>query len=130
MTSTIPRAARKPGPRSYLPSPWVALALLASAQLMLVLDVTVVNVALPEIGVARPAAWPPRRRPSRNPAVWPNPAGFDPGRFLSGVLERHRYAWIPFGGGKRGCIGAGFAGTTDELALRAGLPALRSSWSL
>jgi EmrB/QacA subfamily drug resistance transporter len=29
---------------------WVALALLASAQLMLVLDVTVVNVALPDIG--------------------------------------------------------------------------------
>ncbi|HEY3954877.1 MAG TPA: MFS transporter [Streptosporangiaceae bacterium] len=33
-------------------SPWVALALLASAQLMLVLDVTVVNVALPVIGPA------------------------------------------------------------------------------
>ncbi len=31
---------------------WVALALLASAQLMLVLDVTVVNVALPDIGAA------------------------------------------------------------------------------
>ena len=29
---------------------WIALALLASAQLMLVLDVTVVNVALPDIG--------------------------------------------------------------------------------
>jgi cytochrome P450 len=45
----------------------------------------------------------------RNPAVWPNPAGFDPARFLPGAPERHRYAWIPFGGGKRGCIGAGFA---------------------
>jgi MFS family permease len=33
-------------------SPWVALAVLASAQLMLVLDVTVVNVALPDIGAA------------------------------------------------------------------------------
>ncbi len=52
MTSTMPRAARKPGSRSYPPSPWVALALLASAQLMLVLDVTVVNVALPDIGAA------------------------------------------------------------------------------
>jgi EmrB/QacA subfamily drug resistance transporter len=31
---------------------WVALSLLASAQLMLVLDVTVVNVALPDIGAA------------------------------------------------------------------------------
>jgi cytochrome P450 len=45
----------------------------------------------------------------RNPAVWPNPAGFDPGRFLPDAPQRHRYAWIPFGGGKRGCIGAGFA---------------------
>jgi MFS family permease len=52
MTSPMPRAARKPGSRSCPPSPWVALALLASAQLMLVLDVTVVNVALPDIGAA------------------------------------------------------------------------------
>jgi cytochrome P450 len=43
----------------------------------------------------------------RNPAVWPNPSGFDPARFLPGAPERHRYAWIPFGGGKRGCAGAG-----------------------
>ncbi len=33
-------------------SRWLALTLLASAQLMLVLDVTVVNVALPDIGTA------------------------------------------------------------------------------
>ena len=52
MTSTMPRASRKPGRPPYVPSRWVALALLASAQLMLVLDVTVVNVALPDIGVA------------------------------------------------------------------------------
>src|SRR2546421_653422 len=52
MTSTMPRASGKRGPQSYLPSRWAALALLASAQLMLVLDVTVVNVALPDIGAA------------------------------------------------------------------------------
>ena len=51
MTAAGPRAARPPGIRSG-PSPWVALALLASAQLMLVLDITVVNVALPDIGAA------------------------------------------------------------------------------
>jgi cytochrome P450 len=53
----------------------------------------------------------------RNPAVWPNPAGFDPGRFLPGAPERPRYAWIPFGGGKRGCIGAGFARLEAVLVL-------------
>ena len=47
MTSTMRRASGKRGPQPYLPSRWVALALLASAQLMLVLDITVVNVALP-----------------------------------------------------------------------------------
>lgn len=53
----------------------------------------------------------------RNPAVWPNPAGFDPARFLPGAPQRHRYAWIPFGGGKRGCIGAGFARQEAVLVL-------------
>jgi len=53
----------------------------------------------------------------RNPAMWPNPAGFDPGRFLPGAPERHRYAWLPFGGGKRGCIGAGFARLEAVLVL-------------
>ncbi len=52
ITSAGPRAPRTPGTRSYVSSRWVALALLASAQLMLILDVTVVNVALPDIGAA------------------------------------------------------------------------------
>src|SRR5260370_18500106 len=52
MTSAVPRASHPPGTRPYVPSRWVALGLLASAQLMLVLDVTVVNVALPDIGAA------------------------------------------------------------------------------
>src|ERR1700733_15201062 len=48
--SARPRPLRAPGARG--PSRWVALAVLACAQLMLVLDVTVVNVALPDIGAA------------------------------------------------------------------------------
>ena len=47
-----PPAPRPPGAQSRLRSRWVALAVLAGAQLMLVLDVTVVNVALPDIGAA------------------------------------------------------------------------------
>lgn len=45
----------------------------------------------------------------RNAEIWPNPEGFDPGRFLPGAAERDRYAFVPFGGGRRICVGAGFA---------------------
>ena len=58
---------------------------------------------------AAPSFHAPAPAVHRNPAVWPNPSGFDPRRFLPGAPERHRYAWIPFGGGKRGCVGAAFA---------------------
>jgi Major Facilitator Superfamily len=47
VTRAAPEAARNPDRRR-----WTALALLALAQLMLVLDVTVVNVALPDIGTS------------------------------------------------------------------------------
>jgi cytochrome P450 len=53
----------------------------------------------------------------RHPGTWPNPEGFDPRRFLPGVAERHRYAYIPFGGGRRGCVGAGFAQLETVLVL-------------
>ena len=49
-TSPSPVSTCAAGPDSR--KRWVALALLATAQLMLVLDVTVVNVALPDIGTA------------------------------------------------------------------------------
>lgn len=46
----------------------------------------------------------------RHPAFWQNPEGFDPERFAPKRVEkRHRYAYIPFGGGPRYCIGNGFA---------------------
>jgi cytochrome P450 len=49
----------------------------------------------------------------RHHEFWPDPAGFDPCRFLPGghgdPAVRHRYAFIPFGGGRRACIGASFA---------------------
>jgi cytochrome P450 len=41
---------------------------------------------------------------------WPNPEGFDPRRFLPGAEpQRHKFAYLPFGGGRRQCIGSGFA---------------------
>jgi EmrB/QacA subfamily drug resistance transporter len=51
LSAARPRLPHRPADRPGS-SPWVALAVLASAQLMLVLDVTVVNVALPDIGAA------------------------------------------------------------------------------
>jgi cytochrome P450 len=46
----------------------------------------------------------------RDPAVWPNPAGFDPRRFLGDAARtRPRHAYFPFGGGRRVCVGQGFA---------------------
>jgi cytochrome P450 len=44
----------------------------------------------------------------RHPAFWPDPERFDPARFL-GDQQRPRYAWFPFGGGPRSCVGEHFA---------------------
>ncbi len=41
---------------------------------------------------------------------WPNPDAFDPTRFLGeNAKSRHRSAYLPFGGGRRICIGSSFA---------------------
>jgi cytochrome P450 len=46
----------------------------------------------------------------RNTRLWPNPNAFDPDRFAPELAKTYsRYAFMPFGGGGRICIGAGFA---------------------
>ncbi|MES4905604.1 MULTISPECIES: cytochrome P450 [unclassified Streptomyces] len=44
----------------------------------------------------------------RHPDFWPDPEKFDPSRFI-GKHDRPRYAYFPFGGGPRVCIGEHFA---------------------
>jgi len=46
----------------------------------------------------------------RKPSLWDNPDRFDPERFApERAAARPRFAYIPFGGGPRICIGAAFA---------------------
>jgi cytochrome P450 len=51
----------------------------------------------------------------RRPDVYPDPAAFRPERFLDRPADP--YAWIPFGGGVRRCLGASFATYEMEVVL-------------
>ncbi|MGH8723040.1 MAG: cytochrome P450, partial [Burkholderiales bacterium] len=54
----------------------------------------------------------------RHPAFWPEPERFDPERFAPEAAKaRPRYAYFPFIGGPRMCIGAQFAVTEAMLIL-------------
>jgi cytochrome P450 len=54
----------------------------------------------------------------RHPRYWDNPEGFDPDRFLPERAEgRPRWAYLPFGGGPRLCIGNHFAMMEAQIIL-------------
>jgi cytochrome P450 len=62
---------------------------------------------VPEQTIVAVSPWSTQRHPQ----FWPNPDEFDPGRFLDEALvkARPRYAYFPFGGGPRSCVGEHFA---------------------
>ena len=53
----------------------------------------------------------------RDPRLWPEPERFDPARFAPGAPRPAPYAWFPFGGGPRTCLGNHFATTEMLVAL-------------
>ncbi|MEO7179038.1 MAG: cytochrome P450 [Allosphingosinicella sp.] len=58
------------------------------------------------------------------PEVWGNPGDYDPMRFSPDQSRgRHRFAFVPFGGGAHGCLGANFAYLQVRALLRAILEA-------
>jgi cytochrome P450 len=56
----------------------------------------------------------------RHPAFWDDPEAFDPDRFSPArSADRPHFAYLPFGGGPRQCIGNTFALTEAQLILAA-----------
>jgi len=53
----------------------------------------------------------------RDPAWWPEPDAFRPERWLEPAPDRPRFAFFPFGGGTRQCIGNTFAELEGALVL-------------
>ncbi len=53
----------------------------------------------------------------RHPDFWEDAEQFKPERFLNGSADRHRFAYFPFGGGPRICIGLQFAMCEGPLVL-------------
>ncbi|MBW0019030.1 MAG: cytochrome P450 [Mycobacterium sp.] len=51
-----------------------------------------------------------------SPDVYPEPQRFDPQRFIGG--KPSTFAWIPYGGGARRCVGAAFANMEMDVVLR------------
>ena len=75
-------------------------------------ELSVDGLTLPAGTDVTPAIWLAHTRAD----VYPEPFAFKPERFLEGAPDT--YAWIPFGGGIRRCIGAAFAEFEMRIVLR------------
>jgi cytochrome P450 len=76
-------------------------------------DLVVDGLTLPAGTDVSPAIWITHTRAD----LYPDPFAFKPERFL-GDEGPESYAWIPFGGGIRRCIGASFAEFEMRIVLR------------
>jgi hypothetical protein len=54
----------------------------------------------------------------RDPDIYPEPHAFRPERFVGEGNAPGTYTWIPFGGGRRRCIGASFAIQEMKVVIR------------
>ncbi|HEX4558945.1 MAG TPA: cytochrome P450 [Mycobacterium sp.] len=63
-----------------------------------------------------------------DPRWWPDPETFDPTRFYPPDRDRPRSAYLPFGGGRRICIGQSFA--LMEMVLMAAIVSQRFTFDL
>ncbi len=53
-----------------------------------------------------------------NPKFWDNPEEFRPERFMGEAMKKRKpYTYLPFGGGKRSCIGGAMSQVENTLAL-------------
>ncbi len=75
-------------------------------------DLETDDLTLPAGTDVTPAIWLAHTRAD----VYPEPFAFRPERFLEGAPDT--YAWIPFGGGIRRCLGAAFAEFEMRIVLR------------
>ncbi len=75
-------------------------------------ELSVDGLTLPAGTDVTPAIWLTHTRAD----VYPDPFAFRPERFLNDPPDT--YAWIPFGGGVRRCLGASFAEFEMRIALR------------
>ena len=73
------------------------------------------KLELPAMVIVAPAIYLVHRRPS----LYPEPARFNPDRFLT--FKPAPWEWLPFGGGLRRCIGAAFAVYEMKMVLAARL---------
>lgn len=77
-------------------------------------DVEIGGVPMPAGTLILVSAWCTHR----DPRWWPDPLAFQPERWTPEArAARPRFAWYPFGGGAKGCIGENFARVEGALVL-------------